>query len=375
MHIQQNISLKPYNSFGIDVNAKWFAQFNNAEELEDILANFSIRFPTPNPQHPTFNLQPPAVAGGLPQAKQTSNLQPPTSNLEPLILGGGSNILLTNDFNGIVLKNDVMGIDEVKEDEEHVYLKVGAGENWHKFVLYCIDNGLAGVENLSLIPGNVGASPMQNIGAYGVEMKEVFYDLEAMHLQEKHVQTFSVNDCEFGYRESVFKKKYKGQFAILTVTFRLNKHPRFNTSYGAIEQELERMGVQDLSIRAISQAVINIRSSKLPDPAVIGNAGSFFKNPTVPASFFQELKKHFPSIVAYKVGDDAFKLAAGWLIEQCGWKGIRKGDAGCHAKQALVLVNYGNASGKEIYDLSEEILVSVQDKFGVELEREVNIIG
>lgn len=341
MHIEQNISLKPYNTFGIDVNAKWFAQFNNADELEDLL----------------------------------TNLQSPASNLQPLILGGGSNILLTKDFNGMVLKNDVMGIEKIKEDEEHVYLKVGAGENWHKFVMYCIDNNLAGVENLSLIPGNVGASPMQNIGAYGVEMKEVFHDLEAMHLQDKRAQMFSVNDCGFGYRESVFKKKYKGQFAILTVTFRLNKHPKFNTSYGAIEQELEKMRVHDLSIKAISQAVINIRSSKLPDPAVIGNAGSFFKNPTVTASFFDGLKKQFPSIVAYKVGDDAFKLAAGWLIEQCGWKGIRKGDAGCHAKQALVLVNYGNATGQEIYDLSQEIVESVREKFGVTLEREVNIIS
>lgn len=336
MHIQQNISLKPYNTFGIDANAKWFAQFNNAEELEDLLTNL----------------------GGA----------------EPLVLGGGSNILLTKDFNGMVLKNDVMGIEEVKEDEEHVYLKVGAGENWHRFVMYCIDNNLAGVENLSLIPGNVGASPMQNIGAYGVEMKETFYDLEAMHLQEKRVHTFSVNDCEFGYRDSVFKKKYKGEFAILTVTFRLNKHPKFNTCYGALDQELDRMGLEALSIKAVSQAVINIRSSKLPDPAVIGNAGSFFKNPTVTASFFQQLKKEFPPIVAYKVGDDAVKLAAGWLIEQCGWKGIRKGDAGCHAKQALVLVNCGNATGQEIYDLSEEILKSVQQKFGVTLEREVNII-
>lgn len=371
MHIQQNISLKPYNTFGIDVNAKWFAQFNNADELEDILNNFPIQPPTTNLQHPTSNLQP--VISNTHHS--TSNSQTSAqAKLQTLVLGGGSNILLTKDFTGIVLKNDVMGIEKVKEDDEHVYLKVGAGENWHRFVLYCIDNNLAGVENLSLIPGNVGASPMQNIGAYGVEMKEVFQDLEAMHLQEKRVHTFSVNDCEFGYRESVFKKKYKGEFAILTVTFRLNKHPRFNTTYGAIEQELEKMGVQDLSIRAVSQAVINIRSSKLPDPAVIGNAGSFFKNPTVPASFFDELKKQFPSIVAYKVGDDAYKLAAGWLIEQCGWKGIRKGDAGCHAKQALVLVNYGNATGQEIYDLSDEIVESVQKKFNVTLEREVNII-
>lgn len=291
-----------------------------------------------------------------------------------MVLGGGSNILLTKDFNGLVLKNDIMGIEEVKEDDEHVYLKVGAGENWHRFVMYCIDRGLAGVENLSLIPGNVGASPMQNIGAYGVEIKEVFHDLEAMHLKDRRVQLFTLNDCEFGYRDSIFKRKYKGEFAILTVTFRLNKHAQFNTSYGAIEQELQKMGVNELSVKAISQAVINIRSSKLPDPAVTGNAGSFFKNPTVSAEFFEPLKQQFPNIVAYKVGDDAVKLAAGWLIEQCGWKGIRKGDAGCHAKQALVLVNYGNATGQEIYDLSAEIVQSVHEKFGVTLEREVNII-
>lgn len=297
----------------------------------------------------------------------------PGSNL--LILGGGSNILLTGDYNGLVLKNDIAAIEQVREDADYVYLKVGAGENWHRFVMHCIANNLAGVENLSLIPGSVGASPMQNIGAYGVELKEVFHSLEAMHLQEKSVHTFSLNDCEFGYRDSVFKKRHKNEFAILSVTFRLNKQPKFNTSYGAIEQELKKMGVQELSIAAISQAVINIRSSKLPDPDVLGNAGSFFKNPTISLSFFDGLKKKFPSIIAYKVGDDAVKLAAGWLIEQCGWKGIRKGDAGCHSQQALVLVNYGDATGKEIYDLSEEILRSVQDKFGVLLEREVNIVS
>src|SRR5215213_5195200 len=210
MHIQQNISLRPYNTFGIDANAKWFAQFNNAEELEDILANFG-------------------------QAEQ-------------MVLGGGSNILLTKDFNGLVLKNDIMGIEEVKEDDEHVYLKVGAGENWHRFVMYCIDNGLAGVENLSLIPGNVGASPMQNIGAYGVEMKEVFYSLEAYHIKDQKLINFTLNDCEFGYRESVFKNKYKDQFIITNVTYRLSKKPSFNTSYGAINQELEKMGVNDLTI-------------------------------------------------------------------------------------------------------------------------------
>ena len=262
----------------------------------------------------------------------------------------------------------------MKEDEDHVYLKVGAGENWHQFVMYCIDHDHAGVENLSLIPGNVGASPMQNIGAYGVEIKEVFESLEAYHLTEKKVVTFSTNDCEFGYRESVFKRKYKDQYAILNVTFRLNKKPTFNTTYGAIEQELQKMGVKDLSIKAISQAVINIRSSKLPDPNEIGNAGSFFKNPTIDIPKFESLKKEFPSIVGYTIGPHTVKLAAGWLIEQCGFRGYRRGDAAVHEKQALVLVNYGTAEGAEIYSLSEEILQSVQKKFGVTLEREVNVV-
>ena len=338
--VAENISLQQFHTFHIPVLARYFASFTDPASLEHLLRIRSTQI----------------------TAK------------ELLILGGGSNILFTQDYDGLVLKNDIHGIEKIKEDTDHVYLKVGAGENWHRFVLYCIANNLAGVENLSLIPGNVGASPMQNIGAYGVEIKEVFYSLEAMHLQEYDIRSFSLLDCEFGYRDSVFKRRHKNEFAILNVTFRLNKNPVFNTSYGAIDQELKKMGVQELSIAAISQAVIHIRSSKLPDPDVLGNAGSFFKNPTISATFFDGLKKKFPSIVAYKVGGDAYKLAAGWLIEQAGWKGIRKGDAGCHASQALVLVNYGKATGKEIYDLSEEIVRSVHDKFGVLLEREVNII-
>ncbi len=214
---------------------------------------------------------------------------------------------------------------------------------------------------------------MQNIGAYGVELKDVFWSLEAFHLQDKMVKTFTLSDCEFGYRESVFKKKFKDQFVILSVTFRLHKHPIFHTSYGAVEQELEKMNVKELSIRAISDAVIAIRSSKLPDPKVIGNAGSFFKNPEIPNSKFELLKKAFPGIVGYPLLNGNVKLAAGWLIEQCGWKGFRKGDAGCHDKQALVLVNYGKATGSEVFDISQKIAASVYTKFDVELETEVNI--
>jgi UDP-N-acetylmuramate dehydrogenase len=342
MQLQQNISLKPFNTFGIDAKAKEFAVFTSADELEEL---------------------------------QTAHSKLPT-----FILGGGSNILLTKDFDGLVLKNEIKGMKVIHEDTHYVDVKVGAGENWHQFVLHCIQHYWAGVENLSLIPGNVGASPMQNIGAYGAEIKDVFYSLEAYCYADKKVFTFTLNDCEFGYRESVFKRKYKNQFVILNVTYRLNKQPKFNTSYGAIEQELERMGVKELSIQAISQAVINIRSSKLPDPNVIGNAGSFFKNPEISNAQFSMLNSQFPGIVGYHLPDENVKLAAGWLIEQCGpqdsvsWKGFRKGDAGCHEKQALVLVNYGNAAGSDIYNLSEEILLSVKNKFGVVLEREVNII-
>ncbi len=337
MQIQHNISLKPYNTFGIEALAKYFTRFSSFAELQELIN----------------------IEEGI------------TNNL--LVLGGGSNILLTKDFNGLVAKNEMYGLEVVKDTDEDVFVKAGAGENWHSFVLYCIKNNFAGVENLSLIPGNVGASPMQNIGAYGVEIKDIFYELNAYHVHDKCTVSFSSNDCSFGYRESVFKGKLKGQFIITDVTFRLNKNPDFNTSYGAIQQELEKMGVEEMSIAAISQAVINIRSSKLPDPKVIGNAGSFFKNPTIEKAHFDNLKIQFPKIVGYPV-EDKIKVAAGWLIEQCGWKGYRKGDAGCHAKQALVLVNFGNARGSDIYNLSSKIIESVKAKFSIELEREVNII-
>ncbi len=355
MELQKYILIKDYNTFGINVYADLFAKFNSVNELGELLEY---------KQPKTTNHKP-----------QTTNHQPQT-----LILGGGSNILFTTNFHGLVLKNEIKGIKTIKEDEHHVYVQAGAGENWHGFVLYCIQHGLAGVENLSLIPGNVGASPMQNIGAYGVEVKDVFYSLEAYHIKDKKLINFTLNDCEFGYRESVFKRRFKDEFVITAVTFRLNHIPEFNISYGAIGQELERMGVKDLSLQAVSQAVINIRSSKLPDPAVIGNAGSFFKNPEISSHEFHQLARMFPGIVGYELPNGNVKLAAGWLIEQCGpqgfatWKGFRRGDAGCHEKQALVLVNYGNATGKEIYDLSEEILQNVKEKFGVELEREVNIV-
>ena len=337
MTLQQNISLRPFNSFGIDAAASHFAAFSSPEELMQLLS--------------------------------LQNLP------EPFILGGGSNILLTADINRLVLKNDLKGIEVIQETGSDVYVKVQAGENWHAFVCFCVDKGFGGIENLSLIPGNAGASPMQNIGAYGVEIKDVFHQLEAWHIRDQCMVRFSAADCAFGYRESVFKNRYRNQFVILNVTFRLSKKPVFNTSYGAIEAELEKMGVQELSVRAISQAVINIRSSKLPDPKETGNAGSFFKNPVIDPSVFEQLKNEHPSIPGYPAADGSVKIAAGWLIEQCGWKGYRRGDAGCYPKQALVLVNYGNASGAEIYELSQEIIDSVHQRFGITLEREVNIIA
>jgi UDP-N-acetylmuramate dehydrogenase len=290
-----------------------------------------------------------------------------------LVLGGGSNMLLSTNFEGLVIKNEIPGIELIAEDADHYFVKVGAGVDWHEFVLYCLEKNYAGVENLALIPGKVGASPMQNIGAYGVEMKDVFHSLEAINVDDLNLVTFYNSDCEFGYRESIFKNKCKNQFVITSVTFRLNKIPVYKTAYGAIEDALQEMKVDTLSIQYIAQAVMRIRNSKLPNPNVIGNAGSFFKNPEIDTIQFESLKKYFPNINGYPTDSGKIKIAAGWLIEQSGWKGYRKGDAGCHDKQALVLVNHGNATGTEIFELSENIISSVHDKFGIFLHREVNI--
>jgi len=338
LQIKENISLKPYNTFGIDVNAKYFTSFNSPDELQEILNVPFVR------------------------------------SLDKLILGGGSNVLFTSSIESLVLKNDIKGIDVISSDEHHVFVKVGAGVNWHQFVLYCLEHNFAGVENLALIPGNAGASPMQNIGAYGVEIKDVFHSLEAVNIEDKNQVIFYNSDCEFSYRESVFKNKFKNQFIITSVTYRLNKIPNYNISYGSIEQELEKMKVETLSIQSIAEAVMAIRKSKLPDPNIIGNAGSFFKNPEISTSHFENLKSYFPDMVGHPNSNGCVKVAAGWLIEQAGWKGYREGDAGCHEKQALVLVNYGKAKGMDIFALSEKIIESVHKKFDIFLHREVNIL-
>lgn len=338
MTINSNISLKHYNTFGIEACAKYFTSVRSVQNVQELL------------QQPTYQ------------------------NNSKLILGGGSNLLLTKNVDALVIKNDLKGITIIKETDDFVLAKCAAGEVWHEFVMWCIDKNYGGLENLSYIPGCTGASPMQNIGAYGVEIKDTFYELEAVHTETGVQKTFSKSDCEFGYRESVFKHQFKNQFIITSVTFQLSKKPTFHIDYGAIKQELDAMKISTLSIQAISQAVINIRSSKLPNPKEIGNAGSFFKNPEVPEDIYKKLKMNFPGLVAYPLENSNYKLAAGWLIEQSGLKGYRKGDAGVHQLQALVLVNHGQATGHEIYELSTHVLETVKAKFGVELEREVNIL-
>lgn len=338
MEVIQNESLKPYNTFGLDVSAKYFVEANSKEEIISAL-NFS-----------------------------KENNQP------VMLLNGGSNMLLTHDFDGLVLKLNLKGIEIVSENEDFVEVRVNSAENWHEFVQWTLQNDFGGLENLSLIPGNCGTAPMQNIGAYGVEIKDVMSELSALHISTREIKIFTNEACKFGYRESVFKNEFKGQFILLDVTFKLTKKNHIlHTSYGAIQAELNDLTISNPTIQDVSKAVINIRQSKLPDPKDIGNSGSFFKNPVISKSKFEELQKQFPDISGYVSGDEV-KVAAGWLIENAGWKGKRFGDAGVHEKQALVLVNYGNATGQEIYDLSQQILDDILLKFGIQLEREVNIL-
>lgn len=333
---QKDVSLLPYNTFALAAKAQQFFTFRSVEELKTAL-----------------------------EQRKKEDL---------LVLGGGSNILLTQDFGGLVLKNELKGVDLIKETSEHYYVKVQAGENWHEFVLKAIANDWSGAENLSLIPGTVGAAPMQNIGAYGVELEQIFDSLEAVEIATGNTHTFDHKDCQFGYRESIFKRELKGKYIISAVTFRLLKKPAFNTSYGAIQETLDRMGVKKLTTKAISDAVIQIRQSKLPDPKEIGNAGSFFKNPSIDKIDFEGLKAEFPSIPGYELPEHRVKIPAAWLIDQSGWKGKRFGQIGVHKNQPLVLVNYGGGKGKDIKELAFKIQASVTKNFGIELTPEVNII-
>lgn len=337
VQIQKNKSLKSYNTFGIEATAPYFCEITSLEELQEVLQMELFR------------------------------------NMPILILGGGSNLLFTSNPEGLVLLNRIGGVEVIEEDEEHVWVRSGAGHNWHDFVIYSIAQGWGGLENLSLIPGTVGAAPMQNIGAYGVEIKDTFNHLEAVERSSGQIRLFTGDECEFGYRSSIFKTHAKDKYIIASVTFRLHKKHSYNTSYGDIQKTLAELG-EDLSLQSISKAVISIRQSKLPDPKQLGNAGSFFKNPVINRALFNQLQQQYPNMPHYPQAEDYVKVPAGWLIEQAGWKGHRRGNIGVHERQALVLVNYGDASGAEIKQLSQDIQASVEEKFRIPLETEVNFI-
>jgi UDP-N-acetylmuramate dehydrogenase len=337
MPFTTNQPLIQLNTFGISVNAKLFSEIFSEKDLTTVFASELVK----------------------------------ENNL--LVLGGGSNMLFVKDYDGLVLKISIKGID-VLEDGDDVLVTAGAGEVWDTLVKFCVAKGYAGMENLTLIPGTVGASPIQNIGAYGVEVKDVFESCTAFEIATGEIRTFHKADCEFAYRESIFKGKLKGKYIITSVTYRLSKKPKLQTHYGAINAELERRGITEPTIADVSEVVAAIRVSKLPDPSTIGNAGSFFKNPIIDQPVFEQLVLQFPDMPHYPAPDGRVKLAAGWLIEACGFKGMIEGNTGTWKNQALVLVNHGGASGQEVYRFSETIINTVQQKFGVLLEREVNII-
>lgn len=334
MEIIKNFDLTKVNTFHLKTLAKYYTEVNSVEQLKELLERFPDEL--------------------------------------PFILGGGSNILLTRNLDRLVIHNQMKGIEVVHEGDTEVLVRVAAGETWHTFVMYCVDKGYGGVENLSLIPGSAGAAPIQNIGAYGVELKDSFYELEALHLKEKYIRRMKLEECQFGYRESVFKHSLKGQFAVTSITLRLSKKPVLNVSYGAIERQLELMKVAKVTVKSVSDAVIAIRRSKLPDPADIGNAGSFFKNPVITKDEFIALQKMHPEIPHYPF-DDRVKVPAAWLIESSGFRGFRRGNVGCYEKQPLVIVNYGGATGQEIFDFSEMIITKVRSDFQIQLQREVNV--
>jgi len=337
MKVQQNISLKAYNTFGIDCIAAHFAVLRQASDLQEVLGQWE---------------------GGL-----------------PFVLGGGSNLLLPRRLDRLVLLNRLMGKSILERSGGKALIRCGAGENWHGFVRWCIDHGLGGIENLSLIPGTVGAAPIQNIGAYGVELSDVFHSLTAVELSTGQAHTFDKESCQFGYRDSVFKRQYKGKFCITAVVLELSTaNHRLETSYGALSRSLQERGIDQPSLRELSDAVMAIRQRKLPDPSQIGNSGSFFKNPVVPVSHFRELKEQYPEMVGYSMPGGQVKVPAGWLIERAGWKGKRLGKAGSYHKQALVLVNHGGATADDIWALAERIISDVQAQFGISLEPEVNLL-
>ncbi len=332
-----NISLQPYHSFASQEEASYFSKISDKQEIVAIV-------------------------------KWSKEKQLPI-----LVIGSGTNILFTKNFEGLVAKIELMGVKKIEETASEVILEVGAGENWHHFVSYCVHKGWGGIENLSLIPGTVGASPIQNIGAYGVEVQECIKSIEAYDTLSENWVHLNNADCAFGYRTSIFKQN-PNRFIIASVKFLLNKQPQLKTDYGVIREVLHDKNIKNPSLEDISNAIIQIRSQKLPDPKVLGNAGSFFKNPTILFNQYELLKEKFPNLIAYPISDKAYKVAAGWLLEACGWKGIRNGNVGCYEKQSLVIVSYGIVSGKEVYDFSETIIQSIKSKFDILLEREVTVI-
>ena len=336
MTIQENISLKPYNTFGIEVKTRLFIELLTEEDVFTFLTA-SKEYPQPF-----------------------------------LFLGGGSNMLFTKDFTGTIVRLCTKGIQVIEEDTDSVLVHAASGENWDGFVKFCVEKGWGGLENLSMIPGNVGTGPIQNIGAYGVELKDRFVDLEAIRVDTLKKIVLSRKQCEFGYRDSIFKGKGKGKYFILSVSLLLSKHSDLKLDYGTIREELKTMNRINPTISDVREAVCRIRGRKLPDPGQIGNAGSFFKNPVISKQRFILLKKQFPGVVSFPQ-DEGYKIAAAWMIEQCGWKGKRSGDAGVHENQPLVLVNYGSATGEEILHLANLIIDSIERKFGIRLEPEVNI--
>ena len=329
-------SLKNFNTFGFDIQAKNLLVIKSETDLID-------------------------------------NFKAENINLSSKIIGGGSNILFTHNVDELLLKNEIEGIEIVAKTDETIDIAFGGGENWHKIVLYCVNNNWGGLENLSLIPGCVGASPIQNIGAYGSEIKDTFQWLKAFNLKTGELEIFNHSQCNFGYRDSYFKNEGKNLYFITQVCFRLSKNPKINVQYGDIQAILDQKGITHPTIKNVSDAVIEIRQSKLPDPAVLGNCGSFFKNPVISLSHFEKIKENHPSIKSFPVSETEIKVPAGWLIEQAGWKGKKVGNVGVHEKQALVLVNYGQGTGLEIKNLAQSIQKDILEKFTISLEIEVNI--
>tara|TARA_B110000879_G_C11137642_1_gene498827 strand:- start:822 stop:1838 length:1017 start_codon:yes stop_codon:yes gene_type:complete len=338
MNVLENYPLKKFNTFGINVKSKYLVEVNSTEEILEIIESEKFK------------------------------------NFKKLVLGGGSNVLFTKDYNGLIILNKIKGKKVTYQDADSVKLLVGAGENWHELVMYTVEKGWGGIENLSLIPGNTGTAPMQNIGAYGVEIKDTFVELEALEISTGKIEKFNKEKCKFAYRESIFKNEKKNQYIILNITLELNKNPKLSVNYGEIKNDLKNKNIHLPTIKDVSEAIISIRKRKLPDPKKIGNSGSFFKNPVVNFNKLKKLKEKHPNIVNYPINKNEFKIAAGWMIEKAGWKGKTINNYGVHKNQSLVLVNYGDAKGIEIYNLSKKIIVDIEEKFGISLVREVNII-